>query len=112
MIPFLAFNMDEPIQPLDVTSGAAPPSERHEFLADLLKSTSSALVDLMFKQAAVLTLMLGWILSSKEAHEFIHDHPSIRKIAIPAIVLYFILWRIGLGATRSDRTPPTGISLP
>jgi Ca2+/H+ antiporter len=71
--------------------GLAPRSEKHEFLATLLKEARSDLIDFMFKQAAVITLILGWILSSKEAHEFIRANPFIRRIAIPSICLYFTL---------------------
>lgn len=83
--------MSESINPLDVTSGDAPRKERYEFLAALLKDSRSDLVDFMFKQAAVLTLMLGWIVSSKDAHEFIQTHRPIREAAVPAICSYFVL---------------------
>lgn len=71
--------------------GIAPRGEMHQFLATVLKEARSDLIDFMFKQAAVITLILGWILSSKEAHEFIQAHPVIRCIAIPSIFLYFTL---------------------
>jgi len=69
----------------------SPRKERHDFLASVLKESRSELVDFMFKQGAVLTLILGWILSSKEAHDFIQTHPCIRFIGIPSTCMYFVL---------------------
>ncbi|MEY2558948.1 MAG: hypothetical protein QOE34_2373 [Verrucomicrobiota bacterium] len=71
--------------------GDAPRKDRHDFLAALLKDARSALIDFMFKQAAVLTLVLGWILSSKETHEFLQSHQSMGLVAIPAVCCYFAL---------------------
>jgi hypothetical protein len=81
--------------------GFAPRSERHEFLAGLLKDARTDLIDFMFKQAAVITLILGWILSSKEAHVFIELHPIIRWIAIPSICLYFALLTFWIWSYRN-----------
>ena len=69
----------------------APRKEKHEFLAALLRDSRSSLIDFMFKQAAVITLVLGWIFSSKTTQEFVQTHPRIGEIAISAICIYFVL---------------------
>ena len=78
--------------------GHASRQERHDFLASLLKETRSSVVDFMFKQTAVLMLVLGWLLSSKEARDFIQAHPFLRLVFIPSICFYFsflVFWISG-----------------
>jgi FtsH-binding integral membrane protein len=64
--------------------------ERHDFLATLLKETRSSLTDFMFRQTTVITVLLGWGLSSKEARDFLHTHPPLLWVFIPAICFYFL----------------------
>jgi hypothetical protein len=67
----------------------APRKEKHDFLAALLRDSRSSLIDFGFKQAAVLTLLLGWFLSSKETHDFIKANQNLRYVIVPGISLYF-----------------------
>src|SRR2546423_15547382 len=56
--------------------------EKHRFLVNLLKQNRSSLTNFMFQQGAILTVMLGWFLSSKEARDFIQAHPLLRPVLI------------------------------
>jgi hypothetical protein len=78
-----------PLAGVEVTS--APDKDKHDFLVSLLKESRYRMVDFMFKQAAVLTLLIGWILSSKEAREFIAGAPIVRKAYAFAVALYALL---------------------
>jgi hypothetical protein len=49
------------------------------------------MIDFMFKQAAVLTLLIGWILSSREAREFIAGAPIVQAAYVFAVALYALL---------------------
>lgn len=49
------------------------------------------MIDFMFKQTAVLTLFIGWIVSSKDAREFIAAESSVRNVGVCAVALYALL---------------------
>lgn len=69
--------------------------DKHDFLVSLLKESRSGMIDFMFKQAAVLTLFIGWIISSDDAQRFISGEPDLRIPSVFAIALYaflFIYW--------------------
>jgi hypothetical protein len=68
---------------------------KHDFLVALLKESRYGMTHFMFKQGAVLTLFFGWIISSKEARQFIAQARQLRMILACGIVLYsllFIFW--------------------
>jgi hypothetical protein len=69
----------------------APEKEKHEYLVGLLKDSRYHLIDFMFKQAAVLTLLIGWVLSSDKARDFIATAHGVRTIAVVAVSLYCAL---------------------
>jgi hypothetical protein len=47
-------------------------------------------MDFMFKQTAVIMLLLGWLVSSKEARDFIQAHPFLRLVVIATVCFYFL----------------------
>jgi hypothetical protein len=66
--------------------------DRNDFLVSLLKETRYTMFDFMFKQAAVLTLFSGWLISSEQAQQFISHHPAIRTRGAIGIALYALLF--------------------
>lgn len=76
----------------------ASDSEKHAFLVTVLKEALSAITDRMFKHAAILTLILGWIISSDKAREFLDSGRHIRFICSFLLLFYtalFALWTDG-----------------
>ena len=71
---------------------AAPDKEKHDFLVGVLKDARSGLIDYMFKQGAVLTLVSGWILSSKDAQKFIGCNRPVQIVIASIIVIYAVLF--------------------
>jgi hypothetical protein len=69
----------------------APENEQHEYLVALLKESRYHLIDFMFRQATVLTLLIGWIVSSDKARDFIATAQGVRTIAVIAVTLYCAL---------------------
>ena len=69
--------------------------EQYELLLDVLKDTRSGLVDYSFKNGAILTLFLGWIVSSQETQRFF-DASVGRKTAGSALILtygaMYVVW--------------------
>jgi len=53
------------------------------------------MIDFMFKQAAVLTLLIGWIVSSDKARDFIAANPMVRNMGAGVVAFYsflFVFW--------------------
>jgi hypothetical protein len=78
---------------------------KHEFLATLLKDTRYGLVDFMFKQAAIVLLFLGWIVSSDKAQEYISHSILVKLCGVLLVVAYsgmFVVWALTYW-TRSNR---------
>ncbi len=70
---------------------SASEKDQHDFLASLLKEARYGMIDFMFKQAAVLTLFIGWKLSSDDARKFIAAEPGVRVVGVSAVAAYALL---------------------
>jgi hypothetical protein len=68
--------------------GRANRREQYELLLDVLKDTRAGVVDYSFKHGAILTLFLGWIVSSQETQRFL-DASVGRKTASSALILAY-----------------------
>jgi hypothetical protein len=66
----------------------APPKEKFDMLFGLLKDHYAELFDFEFKNATVLTVLLGWTLASNDARSFFHTHRGIACCACVVILLY------------------------
>jgi len=76
---------------MDETNEAQPgleasAKEKHDFLVGVLKETRAGVVDFMFKQAAILTLVLGWVISSQTAQAFFAAQPEARYAAAAGVI--------------------------
>ncbi|MBA3571473.1 MAG: hypothetical protein H0W34_05775 [Pyrinomonadaceae bacterium] len=74
---------------------SAPAKDKHDFLVALLKESRYGLIDFMFKQAAVLTLLIGWVVSSDKARDFIAGANIVQTIGACVVSLYsllFVFW--------------------
>ena len=77
----------------------ASDSEKHAFLVAVLKEALSTITDRMFKHAAILTLILGWMISSDKAREFLSSD-LIRYICSSLLLLYTALFAVWTDAWR------------
>jgi hypothetical protein len=77
----------------------ASDSEKHAFLVAVLKEALSTITDRMFKHAAILTLILGWIISSDKAREFLSSG-HIRFICSFLLLFYTALFALWTDAWR------------
>jgi hypothetical protein len=68
----------------------ATAKEKHDFLVALLKESRYGLVDFMFKQAAILFLFLGWIMTSDSVRQFLASSPSMRTFCIFLTIFYAV----------------------
>jgi hypothetical protein len=77
----------------------AEKSEIHKFLVEDLSDQRKRLADFAFKHGTLTFLLLGWIVTSKDAHELIPEHPVIRfglvAIAI-GYAIFYAWWVHGL----------------
>lgn len=69
----------------------ASAKERNDFLIDLLRETRAALIDFMFKQSAVLILVIGWIVSSENARKFVAA-AEVRRLGTAGVCIYALLF--------------------
>jgi hypothetical protein len=73
--------------------------EIHKFLVEDLSDQRKRLADFAFKHGTLTFLLLGWIVTSKDAHELIPEHPVIRfglvAIAI-GYAIFYAWWVHGL----------------
>jgi hypothetical protein len=83
---------------------AADKSQIHKFLVESLSDQRKGLVDFAFKQGTVTMLILGWIVTSKDAHELIPKTPIVR-FGLMAIVIGYAILYIGwvLGQLQVSR---------
>jgi hypothetical protein len=70
----------------------AEKSEIHEFLVEDLSDQRKSLVDFAFKHGTLTMLLLGWIITSKDAHELIPKTPIVRFGLIAIVIGYAILY--------------------
>jgi hypothetical protein len=70
----------------------ATSKDKHDFLVSLLKETRYGMVDFGFKSSTVLTLFIGWIVSSDTAREFVITTPGLRPILVGTIAAYWVLF--------------------
>ena len=78
----------------------ASDSEKHAFLVTVLKESLSTITDRMFKHAAILTLMLGWVISLDKAREFLGSGLHIRFICSILLLFYTALFALWTDAWR------------
>lgn len=86
-------------------SPEASAKEKHDFLIGVLKETRAGVVDFMFKQGAILTLVMGWVISSKPAQEFFAAHSAARYAAAAGVMflcLFLTRWVL-IYRSRSQR---------
>ncbi|HKP03657.1 MAG TPA: hypothetical protein VJU77_09895 [Chthoniobacterales bacterium] len=93
---------------MNATSEALPvavasPKEKHDFLVGVLKEVRAAVIDFMFKQAAILTLIMGWVISSQPAQSFLAAHSPARYAAAGGIAFLclFLIARVMSFRNRS-----------
>ena len=73
----------------------ASTKEKHDFLIGVLKDARGSVVDFMFKQAAILTLVMGWVISSEHAQTFFKMHRAARYAGLIGVIflcLFLTLW--------------------
>nr|WP_319387083.1 hypothetical protein [uncultured Roseibium sp.] len=73
----------------------ATPREIHAYLSDQLKSYHDGLIDFAFKHGVILTVILGWVVSSERAQEFLGETESKKIASLAALSLYalaHVLW--------------------
>lgn len=78
-----------------VQAHGASDKEIHELLISLLQKYYSGLIDFAFKNGAILTLILGWLIASDTAQAFFSSTMTIQLISIGMMSLYAIahgLW--------------------
>src|SRR2546423_778506 len=81
-------------------SGTAQPEkastkEKHDLLVELLKEARSGFIDFMFKQSAILTLIVSWLITQAEAQKFFSSSVHLRVLTACFILFYaigFIRW--------------------
>src|ERR1051325_9071521 len=74
-------------EPTESRPGAqASTKEKHDFLIGVLKEMRAGVVDFMFKQGAILTLVMGWVISVEPAQKFFKAHPEARYAEATAVV--------------------------
>jgi hypothetical protein len=66
----------------------ASPKEKFDTLYELLKEHYAGLIDFEFKHGTVLTLLLGWVLASKDARDFLHSYGGVARFVCVAVLLY------------------------
>src|ERR1700677_821788 len=59
------------------------------FLFDLLKDNYSNYSNYVFSTTSAIILIIGWLLTSKDARDFISGHPPIKTGCVICIVLFF-----------------------
>lgn len=89
--------MPDELRPLNALKpeSTASAKDKHDYLVALLKESRYGMIDFMFKQAAVLTLLIGWIVSSDKARDFIADNPMVRNMGAGVVAFYsflFVFW--------------------
>ena len=87
----------------------ATAKEKHDFLVTLLKESRYGLVDLMFKQAAIVFLFLGCIIASDSARQFLASSSSMRIICV-VLTLFYAVALSGRLHSVTDRYRLTSIS--
>jgi hypothetical protein len=78
--------MDEPF--------AATAREEYELLARTLKETRDGLIDYSFKHGTILTLIIGWIVSSGTTQEFLKGSVGRKLLGSAFIGAYWILYTL------------------
>jgi hypothetical protein len=74
----------------------ATTAEKFDTLFGLLKDNYAGVFDFEFKNVTVLTVLLGWGLSSKDARSFLHIHRGIAYWTCSALLLYVVLLLISV----------------
>jgi Ni/Fe-hydrogenase subunit HybB-like protein len=82
------------------TPARASDKEKHDFLVTILKESRYGLIDFMFKHGTVLTLALGWLLTSDKSREFIGSSRSIQIVTACLIFVYAGLFSVWIYAFR------------
>lgn len=57
--------------PIEPVQDKATPKERHELLLSFLKEHYSGMIDFEFKNETLLSLALGWFITSESARQFL-----------------------------------------
>ena len=85
----------------------AEKSEIHKFLVENLSEQRQCLVDFAFKHGTVTMVILGWIVTSKDAHELIPRTAIVRYGLMANVIGHVILyvgWVLGqLQVSRDTR---------
>jgi hypothetical protein len=85
--------MNEDVTPQEGEETVTPTAsvqDKHDYLVALFKESRYGLVDFGFRQSAVVTLLIGWIVTSKLATEFVRQNRTwVPPIAAAALTLYF-----------------------
>jgi hypothetical protein len=83
----------------------AEKSEIHKFLVEDLSEQRKSLVDFAFKHGTLTMLLLGWIITSKDAHELIPTSEVMRFGLVAIVIGYAILyagWVLGMLQVSRD----------
>ena len=90
----------QPTKHAPLSREGASDSEKHAFLVAVLKEALSTVTDRMFKHAGILTLILGWVISSDKAREFLGSGLHIRFICSFLLLFYTALFALWTDAWR------------
>jgi hypothetical protein len=82
-------------------SSTASEKEKHEFLVSVLKESRYGLIDFMFKHAAILTLFLGWIVTSEPARRLLSSGMRVCLLGSFLILVYAAVFGIWATAWRN-----------
>jgi hypothetical protein len=78
--------------PRGVLPMAANEKEQFDVLYESLRTFQTGFVDAAFKATASFLLVLGWLVTSDKAREFLLKDPSRRYLAVLAVILAGVIY--------------------
>ena len=92
---------------VEAPTSRATPKEEHELLYGIIKDFHDSIIDFEFKHGVILSVILGWIITSDKARDFISKSPIAYICIIIVMILlttfHFIWVRVYSSRSKSAR---------
>ncbi|MCM8596697.1 hypothetical protein [Accumulibacter sp.] len=70
---------------------------RFELLHDALKAEKDSYTKVVWSSFSLLLIALGWLLTSRDARQFLRDNPGVRGVALSAVLVVAAVHTVVLG---------------